>query len=205
MMLRSINIGRAARWLPHVFMETQSRSQQVFLTFDDGPDAAVLPALLDVLASFKVKATFFCIGRRLAEHPDLARRIVTEGHSLGNHSYLHQRFFQLPLVKQWDEILRTEELIVAAGGTGKLFRPPQGRIDILLALKLKRHGFRIVHWNVDSCDYSQDAYRVSRSLESRILCGGDIVLMHDDHALCCDELKKWLPRWLDKGLQFGTP
>jgi peptidoglycan/xylan/chitin deacetylase (PgdA/CDA1 family) len=203
-MLPSINIGRMARWLPHALMETQSRSQQVLLTFDDGPNVLVLPDLLDVLAGFNIKATFFCIGRRLAEHPDLARRIVAEGHSLGNHSLLHQRFFQLPLAKQWDEILRTEELIVAAGGAGKLFRPPQGRIDMLLALKLKQHDFRIIHWNVDTCDYSQDINRVNRILESHVVRAGDIVLMHDDHALCCDVLNQWLPRWIDQGLQFGT-
>jgi len=203
-MSRKFDIGRIARWMPHTFLETNSHSHQVMLTFDDGPDPAILPELLDILAGFNIKATFFCIGSRLATQPDLARRIVSEGHRLANHSYLHQRFFQLPLQKQIDEIMQTESLIVAAGGEGKLFRPPQGRIDLLLALTLKQHGFRIVHWNVDTCDYSRDFERVTRRLESQLIKAGDIVLMHDDHALCFDVLKYWLPLWLDQGLEFGT-
>lgn len=201
-MLRSINIGRIARWLPHLLIETRLRGQQVFLTFDDGPHPAVLPVLLDLLSVFQIRVTFFCIGRYLAEYPHLARRIVTAGHTLANHSFLHQGFFRLSLAQQWDEIRRTEELIVAAGGPGKLFRPPQGRIDPLLMLKLKLNGFRIVLWNVDSCDYTQDVLRVSGSLESQGIKAGDIVLMHDDHALCCDVLKQWLPLWISQGLQF---
>lgn len=203
-MLRSMNIGRLARWLPHGLIETRTPDQQIMLTFDDGPDPEVLPELLSILSDFDIKATFFCIGQRLATHRDIARRIVGDGHGLGNHSFLHQHFFTLPLVKQWDEILRTEELIVALGGSGKLFRPPQGRIDMVLAFKLKQEGFRIIQWNVDSHDYSQNAHVVTESLESRQLKAGDIVLMHDDHALCCNVLKQWLPRWRDQGLKFGS-
>jgi peptidoglycan/xylan/chitin deacetylase (PgdA/CDA1 family) len=202
-MLRSINIGRLARWFPHGIMETRAPGQEVMLTFDDGPQLHVLPELLDVLASFNVKATFFCIGQRLEVNRDIARRIIDEGHALGNHSFLHKQFFTLPVDRQWEEILRTEEIIASLNGNGKLFRPPQGRINAVLAAKLKRAGFRIIFWNVDSCDYLQDAQRVTSVFQSRTISPGDILLMHDDHDLCCEVLKYWLPRWLDQGLQFG--
>lgn len=179
--------------------------RHVCLTFDDGPSPGHTPALLDLLADHKVPATFFLIGSKVAEHPDIVRRIVAEGHKLGNHSFNHPRFDQTSMRAQWEEIEKTDRELAAHDGVQRhLVRPPYGKLDLrTLAVSFARRQ-RIALWNRDSLDYRLESAQIIARFESTRLRPGDVVLFHDDGASGLDALRVLLPRWRETGLKFGT-
>jgi peptidoglycan-N-acetylglucosamine deacetylase len=161
-----------------------ARRGEVALSIDDGPEPAVTPQVLNFLDEYRVKATFFCIGRRVEEHAELARDIVRRGHAIENHSYRHLNYFSLlgPRALAY-EIERAQEAIGSiTGRRPAFFRAPAGlrsplldpvlaRLDLLLA-SWTRRGFDSVNGDPDS---------VYARLVSG-LAAGDILLLHDGHA-----------------------
>jgi len=158
--------------------------RRVALTFDDGPDPEVTPAVLDALAQHGERATFFSIGRSLEEHPELARRLVAEGHELGNHSWRHSRWQNLSGADgHAREIQRGEQAIAAVTGSQvrPLYRPPIGLKSPQLARVAYRHQLTMVAWSLHSHDTrGSDPERVVQHVLKKIQ-PGDIVLMHDGH------------------------
>lgn len=152
----------------------------VALTFDDGPDPEATPALLDLLRRENVKATFFLIGRRVDEHPELARRITDEGHLLGNHSHNHR--WQSTLTSRsavTREMTDAQAAIERATGIApRFYRPPIGLTTPHFQTAIRRVGLRLVGWEVRPFDTKYPADEVVR----RVLRGvkpGSIVLLHD--------------------------
>ena len=176
----------------------------LYLTFDDGPTATVTAALLDLLKEQEIKASFFCIGKLIKEEPELARRIVSDGHMLANHSYNHQAFSRLPVREQLAEIDETDKLIAQTSGQqNRFFRVPQGIWSAKLILRLRLKGKIPVHWNYDSNDYQQGpASRILEHFASRPVCNGDVILFHDDNMLCVEALRQLLPEWKEQGFGF---
>src|SRR6186713_2927733 len=115
--------------LPNSWMMISGeKPNSIYLTFDDGPHPQVTPLLLDLLKTKNAKATFFLIGTNIEAYPDLARQIVANGHSIGNHSYDHKRFHELKLQTQLNQVITTNKLIEKiTGAECKLFRAPGGR------------------------------------------------------------------------------
>jgi peptidoglycan-N-acetylglucosamine deacetylase len=159
---------------------------RVALSFDDGPDPEVTPRVLDALAKYDTRATFFAIGQSLAAHPALARAIVSAGHELGNHSWRHARLQGLFAVgEQEREIERGAQAIAAVTGrrTAPLYRPPLGLKTPPLAHAAYRKRLTVVAWSLHSHDSrTSDPERIARRVLERI-CPGDIVLLHDGHDL----------------------
>jgi peptidoglycan/xylan/chitin deacetylase (PgdA/CDA1 family) len=160
--------------------------RRVALSFDDGPDPEVTPAVLNALAEYGARATFFSIGQSLDAHPQLARRIVAEGHELGNHSWRHSRWQNLfGASEQTREIERGAQSIAAVTGSKAkpLYRPPIGLKSPPLARAAYQHQLTLVAWSLHSRDTrTADPRRVARRVLQRIR-PGDIVLMHDGHDL----------------------
>lgn len=128
--------------------------REVALTFDDAPDDVFTPRVLDVLKREGVKATFFCVGNRIEKHPDVMRRIVAEGHVVGNHSYSHANLPKLSDEKFREEIRKTDELIRKfTGYTPSFVRAPYGNITEEQIKWLASQKRKIVGWNVDSLDW----------------------------------------------------
>jgi peptidoglycan/xylan/chitin deacetylase (PgdA/CDA1 family) len=153
----------------------------VALTFDDGPDPAVTPAVLDLLDARGVKATFFCIGEHAARHRALAAEIATRGHRLENHSYTHRNAFFFHRPRTLDQEIRRcqEELLRASGRAPAFFRAPAGVRSPLLQGALERSGLRLASWTRRGFDTaSKDPKAVAARL-SRGLSAGDVVLLHD--------------------------
>ncbi|MDR2894166.1 MAG: polysaccharide deacetylase family protein [Alistipes sp.] len=159
--------------MPELVWEIAGGSD-VFLTFDDGPTPGITEWILDELARWDAKATFFCLGRNAALYPELVERIVAEGHTVGNHSYSHVRGWTVGLEEYVDDVDR------ASGETGgKLFRPPYGRIRPVQARALGGR-YRIVMWNIISRDYSAAVSpRACLAGVVRHVKPGDIVVFHD--------------------------
>ncbi len=160
--------------------------KQVALTFDDGPDPEVTPLVLDALAKYDTRATFFAIGKSLADHPQLARDIAGGGHELGNHSWRHLRLQSfLAVADQEREIERGARAIGAVTGseTAPLYRSPLGIKSPPMARAAHRMRLTLVAWSLHSHDSrSSDPDRIAWRVLSRIR-PGDIVLMHDGHDL----------------------
>lgn len=175
-----------------------------YLTFDDGPDPEHTPPLLDLLAAYGVKASFFLIGEKIEQHPKLVRRIVAEGHLIGNHSYSHWEFRNMTLRKQLSEVHRTDALLTAFDGRQRhLVRTPRGYVAAPLLLYFASHRRVFVHWSYDSLDYqAQPVEDLVARLRDRPPLAGDIVLMHDDNHMACKALSILLPEWLAGGHQF---
>jgi peptidoglycan/xylan/chitin deacetylase (PgdA/CDA1 family) len=153
----------------------------VALTFDDGPDVISTPQLLDLLKEAKVEVTFFCVGENVAANPELAARIVREGHLLQNHSYAHSlftNFFSVARLKT--ELSQTQTAIQKATGVvPQFFRPPMGLSNprtfrAALSLDLKVVGWTIRSLDTIFSDPEKIVARITRRLEP-----GAIILLHD--------------------------
>lgn len=148
--------------------------RKVYLTFDDGPIPEVTPWVLDTLARFGAKATFFCIGNNVALHPELFARLRNEGHSVGNHTYDHLSGWNTPHFTYLRNVLRCQEL------TGsRLFRPPYGRIT-KQQVRALRNRFSVVMWDVLSADFDErlDGDRCLLNVTEHS-APGSIVVFHD--------------------------
>ena len=157
---------------------------QVALTIDDGPDPAVTPQVLRILAEHGARATFFCIGARAERHPELVRACVQAGHAVENHSFHHHYWFCLlgPRALARDIERAQGTLARITGIRPRFFRPPAGLRSPLLEPVLQRRGLRLASWTRRGLDtLSGDAERVLARL-TRHLGAGDILLLHDGHA-----------------------
>ena len=194
------------RWLPTRCVLTRGVRQRrvLHLTFDDGPHPEHTPALLDLLAVHRARATFFVIGQHAERNPDLVERIVREGHTLGNHSWSHPQFDRLGLPAQRDEIERTDRLLTRFDGLARHdFRPPRGVMPRPMVLDCIRRGRRIVYWSYDSLDYSQQpAETLIASARKHPPNAGEVLLMHDDNGLSLQLLRAMLPVWAADGFVF---
>lgn len=154
----------------------------VALTFDDGPDEVMTPKVLDVLKKNNVKATFFVIGDKVKENPELVSRIISEGHSIGNHSMAHNCDFPFQSAEDIEkELSECEDLVYSI--TGKrlsLFRPPFGVTNPMIAEAVEEKGYTCIGWSIRSLDTDEE--RPRKEILNRIirqLHNGAIILLHD--------------------------
>jgi peptidoglycan-N-acetylglucosamine deacetylase len=181
------------------------------LTFDDGPNPAATPSLLDLLDSYNARATFFLIGSHVRAFPALAKEIAGRGHTIGNHTETHPALTFLSPRRIADELARCDDSIASAvGQKPRWMRPPFGfRGPQLDGVVRSRGGAGVVMWSRWARDWKpQPAAPVIQRL--RRARGGDIVLLHDgDHRTLEGDrrhtiaaLEYWLPRWKDAGIRF---
>ncbi|MFI0370888.1 polysaccharide deacetylase family protein [Actinomadura sp. 1N219] len=181
-----------------------TRAKCVALTFDDGP-AASTGELLDILAGRRVKATFFLIGKNVAEHPELVRREHEAGHEIADHSYSHANLGRASKKKILSELTRTQDAIRRASGvTPTMLRPPYGSTSKRLAEITRELGLAQVLWTVDPQDWDS---RDTEDVERRVLEAakpGYIVLMHDIHRTTVKAVPKIIDRLAAEGYVFVT-
>jgi peptidoglycan/xylan/chitin deacetylase (PgdA/CDA1 family) len=193
--------------------------RRIALTFDDGPNPAVTPRLLELFDRHSVRATFFLIGKFVRECPGLAQEISARGHLLGNHTDTHPNLFFQSRAGIRDELAQCQVAIAAAthADPPPWMRPPYGYRSPLLGGEVRRAGMQgVVMWSRICWDWKPQPpgrliarlAHVARPRTAR----GDIVVLHDgDHrALGGDRhhvvaaLEHWLPRWHDAGIEFVT-
>lgn len=224
-----------------LFAATQPRSQlfgptiwhtssprDLALTFDDGPNPAITPHLLDLLDQYRARATFFVIGRFARECPDLIREIAARGHAVGNHTETHPDLFWLGPARLREELARCQEAIASIlGAAPLLMRPPFGRRNPLLHGVTRQVGLTsVVMWTLIPGDWRQRstewliprlepvARHAAQTQSAKTpKARGYIVCLHDGYYrhLRADRwrtlkiLEYWLPRWRDLGVRFVTP
>jgi peptidoglycan-N-acetylglucosamine deacetylase len=150
------------------------------LTFDDGPDRAHTPRVLDILARERVPGTFFLIGRRAAEVPDLARRIADEGHDLGNHTWSHRSlWFCGPRETEREIVQGHDAITLAAGSAPRFFRPPWGMTNLAVFPVLRRLQTPCVFWTVQTEHRRAAAPELQLQRATERVKPGAIVDLHD--------------------------
>jgi len=202
------NIGKTVLqqfYTPNRFLWLLPAAQPaVALTFDDGPDPVHTPAVLDLLASHGIKATFFLIGEKVQQHPELVRRMAAEGHAIGGHTWSHQEIVSLPQAELASQLTRCRDAIREASGVDTvLFRPPRGRVNLPSIHRVCRMGYCLVHWSKTYSDYQRDGVSrlVGRFRRDRPVAR-DIVLLHDHNADTVAALTTLIPEWKANGTEF---
>lgn len=170
------------------------KEKKIYLSFDDGPHPMVTPFVLDQLKQYKAKATFFCIGKNVTEHPDIYKRVISEGHSVGNHTHNHLNGWEVNDQAYMKNIITAGKHI-----NSTLFRPPYGRITRFQARQVmdKLH-YNIIMWSVLSGDFD-----INLSPEDcwqnvlKATAPGSIIVFHDS-----EKARKRLLYTLPKLLEY---
>lgn len=173
---------------PKRLWSLSKEKKTIYLTFDDGPIPIVTPWVLDTLTAFQAKATFFCIGRNVQDHPEIFRQILREGHTVGNHTQNHLNAQNTEIDAYIDNTLKAQHALEETAEeeysqTIKkqlLFRPPYGKLNASKAKKLLGLGYKIVMWDVLSGDFDQNLTK-EKCLENVLKNSknGSIIIFHD--------------------------
>jgi peptidoglycan-N-acetylglucosamine deacetylase len=192
----------------------------IALTFDDGPDSKWTPAILDILEREKVPATFFIIGKNGQAYPDLLRRIVSEGHEIGNHTFTHPNLGEVPISLTELELNATQRLIESETGRSTvLFRPPyfgdaeaDKPQEVEPALRAQQLGYLMVGVRIDPDDWRLPVTAdeiversVERAMDNNPETRGQVVLLHDaggDRSATVEALPKLIHELRSRGFRF---
>jgi peptidoglycan-N-acetylglucosamine deacetylase len=176
-------LRRNCSWHGQVLTRFQSQERAVWLTIDDGPDPENTPRILDMLAEQNAKATFFVIGEKAERHPEVCRRIVSEGHGIENHTYSHPAgwwwVMPRPLVRR--EIGKASAAIKSTTGRApRFFRSPVGMNNSSVHPAAAELALRVVGWSVDGCDGCLVTPTAIVRRIMRAVHPGAIVLIHEN-------------------------
>jgi peptidoglycan/xylan/chitin deacetylase (PgdA/CDA1 family) len=161
---------------PSLLWKISTKEKILYLTFDDGPHETATPFVLDQLKQYNAKATFFCIGKNVASHPEIYKRILDEGHSTGNHTFNHLNGWKVNKEEYINDVGKAAHYI-----NSKLFRPPYGKISLSVSKKLRRElGYKIIMWHVLSGDFDENI-APEKCLDNVIKYAkaGSVIVFHD--------------------------
>jgi peptidoglycan-N-acetylglucosamine deacetylase len=191
---------------PITFNSVHVDGPYIALTFDDGPNATLTPKLLDLLAARHLKATFFVVGQNAADHPDILKRAVREGHEIGNHSWSHPNLGKMSDEAVRRELQKTEDAITAAiGKRPTLMRPPYGSLTPRQKKWIhEEFGYRIIIWDVDPLDWKRPGPSVVTARILKETKAGSIVLSHDIHPPTIEAMPGTFDQLMRKGFKSVT-
>jgi len=191
---------------PITFNSVHVEGPFIALTFDDGPSANLTPKLLDLLAAHHLKATFFVVGQNAADHPEILKRAVREGHEIANHSWSHPNLGKMSDEAVRRELQKTDDAIAAAiGKRPTLMRPPYGSITAHQKKWIHEDfGYRIIIWDVDPLDWKRPGASVVTSRILKETHAGSIVLAHDIHPPTIDAMPATFDQLERKGFKSVT-
>ena len=185
---------------PSCIWKMPDHEKVIYLTFDDGPHAEATPFVLDTLKEYQAKATFFCIGKNVVEHPAIYQRIIAEGHAVGNHTFNHLNGWKTSDAMYMDNIAKAKQYIDSS-----LFRPPYGKITPFQLKLLSKANFKLtpIMWTVLSGDF--DVKRTKESCLRNVLKStgnGSIIVFHDSEK-AFDKMNYTLPKMMEYFKQKG--
>jgi len=191
-----------------------TNKKEIYLTFDDGPTPEITEFVLDILKKYNAKATFFCIGKNIEKYPDIFKRIVSESHSVGNHTQNHLNGWKtnnsdyLKSTSECDLVIKKSITNIKYQTPNTIFRPPYGKIKKSQAKVLLKKDVNIIMWTILSGDFDNNISK-EKCLQNVIknTKSGDIIVFHDSKK-AFDRLKYTLPKVLSyftkKGYTFNN-
>jgi len=190
------------RWLSpkYLLCDLPSKEKVIYLTFDDGPIPEVTPEVLNTLAKYDAKATFFCVGDNVRKHPDIFRMVTEKGHAIGNHTFHHLNGWKTSPASYAEDVFRCDNYFET-----RLFRPPHGRFTPSQYFLL-RNRYRFVLWSVLTYDFHRHT-GTGQCLKNAVdnTSSGSIVVFHDS-LKSAEKMTYALPRFLEhfreKGFSF---
>lgn len=182
----------------------------IYLTFDAGYENGYTPAILDALKKHKVSATFFLVGNYLKTSPDLVKRMVEEGHYVGNHTYHHPDMSKISSLDSFRKELEDLEKLyneITGEEMVKYYRPPQGKFSKTNLKMAKELGYKTFFWSVAYVDWYNDKQPTKEEAFKKLLGRihpGAIVLLHSTSKTNSEILDELLTKWEEMGYSFGT-
>lgn len=161
-----------------------TKEKVVYLTFDDGPIPEITDWTLHLLKQYNAKATFFCIGDNISKSPELFKKVLSEGHAVGNHTYHHLNGWYFTPKKYLENVKKCEDIMQQFSEEVpqevKLFRPPYGKVNRKQFKMLKESGYKLIMWDVLSADFDTKI-TPEQCLENVIknIRPGSIIIFHD--------------------------
>jgi len=196
LLLCNMYLVKTPWWLKKIYSSAltwkiSAEKNEIFLTFDDGPHPVITPFVLDCLRQYNAKATFFCLGKNVRQHQQVFRRIIDEGHTVGNHTYNHLNGWKTNDAEYLKNIFVAKKYI-----DSNLFRPPYGRISRFQIQQVKT-AFKIIMWDVLSGDFDVDLspQKCLRNVVSNTTAGSIVVFHDSDKAF--SRLEYALPKALE--------
>jgi peptidoglycan-N-acetylglucosamine deacetylase len=194
-------------WIyPNLTWRIPTEEKELYLTFDDGPVHGPTEFVLETLRQYDAKATFFCIGDNVRKHPGVFKKIVDDGHAIGNHTFNHLNGWKTANPSYFENIKQCDEVFHQNAVQSKLFRPPYGRITGKQIKALG--GYTIVMWDVLSVDYLK-SLSAEACLQNtlRATRPGSIIVFHDSYKAeknMTHALPRFVEHFKDKGFSFKT-
>lgn len=199
---------------PKIVFSFKTKEKSICLTFDDGPHPEYTPQILDLLAEHKIKATFFILGCKIPNYEEIVKRIIREGHQVGNHGFSHCNLIFKKSEIILNEINRTDELLRQCGVEGEIvFRPPYGRMSLRAMLLLGKLNKKVIMWNIPTKDYkAENSGKIVAKIHRKIKSGG-IIVLHDagkkiesdaDRMPTIDAVSQIIAEILEMGYSFKT-
>ena len=203
----------AKRMFPNYVWDIPSNNKTIYLTFDDGPTPEITNWTLDVLRHYNAKATFFCIGKNVKNHPDVFQNILNDDHAIGNHTNNHIKGWRTSTKNYLANIDEAQKVFDSEinnhqMNTVNLFRPPYGQIRPKQGKALLQLNYKIVMWNVLSFDWDNTISNET-CLENVVnnTSDGSIIVFHDS-VKASNNMKYALPKTLEhfgkKGYSFKS-
>ena len=184
--------GKGLHW------EIPGAGNDLYLSFDDGPDPDTTPIILDILDRYKVKATFFCVGENVERYPEIFAGIKGKGHAVGNHTYNHLKGWETSTKTYLENVEKCSRVVES-----KLFRPPYGKMKHSQRRVLK-DNYKIIMWSVLSRDYDARVRKETCLKKSlKYTKPGAIIVFHD-HKKSIEKVKWVLPKYLKQTLEKGN-
>lgn len=194
------------RKIDHTYFSIQTDQKVIAITFDDGPHGVNTPRLLDMLKKRNIRATFYVVGNMVSYNPQILRRMIAEGHEIGNHTVKHGNLARMSTESLRKELQAAHDMIEEATGIEpRTMRPPGGAItNEQKKYMLREFGYPTILWSVDPEDWKRPGASV---VASRLINGarpGGILLVHDLHKPTVDAMPQTLDALLAKGYRFVT-
>ena len=188
------------------FSECHVEGPYIAFTFDDGPHPTQTPRVLKMLKERNIKATFFCLGKCVAQSPEVAKQIVEEGHEIANHSWDHPQLNKMEEAAVKDQLDRAHNVIKQTTGvTPTLMRPPYGAFTTAQRTWANAvWNYKVILWDVDSLDWKHRTPAKTESIIMKETKNGSIILCHDIHKTTIDAMPATLDALLAKGFKFVT-
>lgn len=194
----------------NAYFARDTEEKIIYLTFDAGYENGNMPAILDALKKHNASATFFVVGNFVSDNPDLIQRMVSEGHTVGNHTMTHPDMSKISTKEAFTKELNGVEALyeqITGTSMAKFYRPPQGIYSTDNLAMAKEMGYHTFFWSLAYVDWYQDQQPTKEEAFGKLLPRihpGAIVLLHSTSSTNAQILDELLTKWEEMGYRFGT-